>query len=58
MSEPSSAIESLLVENRVFPPADAVVKGARISGMAAYHALCEEAEHDFEGFGPAWRART
>ena len=50
MSEPSSAIESLLVENRVFPPADAVVKGARISGMAAYHALCAEAEHDFEGF--------
>jgi len=50
MSEPSSAIESLLVENRVFPPADAAVKGARISGMAAYHALCAEAEHDFEGF--------
>ena len=50
MSEPSSAIESLLVENRVFPPSDAVVKGARISGMAAYHALCAEAEHDFEGF--------
>ena len=50
MSEPSSAIESLLVENRVFPPADAVVKGARISGMPAYHALCAEAEHDFEGF--------
>ncbi|MBC7435554.1 MAG: acetate--CoA ligase [Bdellovibrionales bacterium] len=45
-----SAIESVLVENRVFPPADAVVKAARISGMPAYNALCAEAEKDFEGF--------
>ncbi|MDB5848890.1 MAG: acetate--CoA ligase, partial [Rhodoferax sp.] len=46
----SGNIESVLVENRVFPPADAVVKAARISGMAAYDALCAEAEHDFNGF--------
>ncbi|MEO7548124.1 MAG: acetate--CoA ligase [Ramlibacter sp.] len=45
-----SAIESVLVENRVFPPADAVVKAARISGMPGYNALCAEAENDFEGF--------
>lgn len=45
-----SAIESVLVENRVFPPSDATVKAARISGMAAYEALCREAEQDFEGF--------
>lgn len=45
-----SAIESVLVENRVFPPPEAMVKSARISGMAAYHALCKEAEQDFEGF--------
>ncbi|MCE3273239.1 MAG: acsA [Ramlibacter sp.] len=45
-----SAIESVLVENRVFPPSDAVMKAARISGMAAYEALCREAEQDFEGF--------
>ena len=45
-----SAIESVLVENRVFPPTDATVKAARISGMAAYQALCKEAESDFEGF--------
>jgi acetyl-CoA synthetase len=45
-----SAIESVLVENRVFPPAEAAVKNARISGMAAYDALCKEAEADFEGF--------
>lgn len=45
-----SAVESLLVENRVFPPSEAAVKAARISGMAAYEALCKEAEQDFEGF--------
>ncbi len=45
-----SAIESVLVENRVFPPAEASVKGARISGMDAYNALCSEAAADFEGF--------
>ena len=50
MSAPSNAIESSLVENRVFPPADAVVKAARISGMAGYEALCAEADRDFEGF--------
>ena len=45
-----SAIESVLVENRVFPPSEAFVKAARISGMPAYEALCREAEQDFEGF--------
>ncbi len=50
MSSSSSAIQSVLVENRVFPPADAVVKAARISGMDGYNALCAAAEKDFEGF--------
>jgi len=45
-----SAIESVLVENRVFNPPQELVKAARISGMAAYDALCAEAERDFEGF--------
>ena len=45
-----SAIKSVLVENRVFLPPAAMVAGARISGMDAYHALCTEAEKDFEGF--------
>ena len=45
-----STIESVLVENRVFPPSEATVKAARISGMGAYNALCAEAEQDFEGF--------
>jgi acetyl-CoA synthetase len=45
-----SAIESVLVENRVFPPREATVKAARISGMEGYNALCAAAEKDFEGF--------
>ncbi len=45
-----SAIESILVENRVFPPPAAAVSGARISGMAAYEAMCQAAEKDFAGF--------
>jgi acetyl-CoA synthetase len=50
MSEPQSAIESVLVENRVFAPSEAFVKSARISGMEGYNALCAEAANDFEGF--------
>ena len=50
MPESSSAIESTLVENRVFEPSAATVAAARIGGMKAYHALCAEAEQDFEGF--------
>ncbi|NMM06870.1 acetate--CoA ligase [Polaromonas sp.] len=50
MTSPSASTESMLVENRVFPPSEAMVKAARISGMGAYNALCAEAENDFEGF--------
>jgi acetyl-CoA synthetase len=50
MSSQSSAIESTLVENRVFLPSDSMVKNARISGMEGYNALCAEAASDFEGF--------
>ena len=49
-SSASKNIESVLVENRVFPPDARASAGARISGMAAYEALCQEAEQDFEGF--------
>ena len=55
MSTPSSAIQSTLVENRVFEPSAATVQAARISGMDAYNALCAEAEQDFEGF---WAKRA
>ncbi|MEP6587988.1 MAG: acetyl-coenzyme A synthetase N-terminal domain-containing protein, partial [Polaromonas sp.] len=50
MSTPDNSIQSTLVENRVFPPSEATVKAARISGMDGYNALCAEAEKDFEGF--------
>ncbi|MFW9595937.1 MAG: acetate--CoA ligase [Macromonas sp.] len=55
MSAPSSAIQSTLVENRVFEPSAATVAAARIGGMDAYNALCAEAEQDFEGF---WAKRA
>ncbi len=46
----SSEIESVLHEDRVFPPPEAFVRQANISGMDAYRAMCAEAERDFEGF--------
>jgi acetyl-CoA synthetase len=33
-----------------YPPAEAFVKAAHVSGMAAYHALCQRAETDYEGY--------
>ena len=50
MNAPSSAIESVLVENRVFLPSAATQKAARISGMAEYQALCAEADNDYEAY--------
>ncbi|OJU90264.1 MAG: acetate--CoA ligase [Burkholderiales bacterium 66-5] len=50
MATTSSAIDSVLVENRVFPPSEAMVRQANISGMEAYQAMCAEADKDFEGF--------
>ena len=50
MSAPTSNIQSMLIENRVFPPQAAAVKAARISGMEAYNAMCADAANDFEGF--------
>jgi acetyl-CoA synthetase len=38
------------LQSRTFPPAEAFVKQANISGMAAYKAMCAEAESDLEGF--------
>lgn len=43
-------IESVLVENRVFPPFENLVKHANISGMDAYRALCDEADRDPQAF--------
>ena len=46
----ASPIESVLVENRVFPPPADFAAQARISGMEQYKALCAEAENDYQGF--------
>jgi acetyl-CoA synthetase len=43
-------IQSILNENRVFQPSEAFVKQANVSGMAAYQALCQAAEQDYEGY--------
>jgi acetyl-CoA synthetase len=51
----ASAIESVLVENRVFPPNPAAAAAARVGSMAAYEALCLEAEQDPSGF---WAKRA
>ncbi|HEY9098118.1 MAG TPA: acetate--CoA ligase [Thiobacillus sp.] len=45
-----AAIKSILTETRVFPPDEAFVKQANVPGMAAYQALCKQAETDYEGF--------
>jgi acetyl-CoA synthetase len=46
----AATIESVLQEDRVFAPAPEFVAQANVSGMAAYRALRDEAERDFEGF--------
>ena len=46
----SNAIQSVLVENRVFPPPERAAQGAAISSMDAYNALCAQVENDFDGF--------
>ncbi len=43
-------IESVLQEDRLFPPSPDFVKQANVSGAAAFKALCDEAERDFTGF--------
>jgi acetyl-CoA synthetase len=45
-----SNIQSVMHETRVFNPSDEFVKQANVSGMAAYQALCKEAEQDYSGF--------
>ena len=45
-----SSIESVLSESRVFPPAEEFKKNARVSGLAAYQSLCQQAEQDYTGF--------
>ena len=53
-----AAIESILTETRVFPPAEAFVEQANVSGIEAYQALCKQAETDYEGFWADQARRT
>ncbi|MGB3835277.1 acetate--CoA ligase [Castellaniella sp.] len=46
----ATEIESILVENRVFPPPADLVKQANVSGMEGYKALCDEANRDPNAF--------
>lgn len=45
-----SDLESKSVESRVFPPPASFSAQAAIPSMDAYHAMCAEAERDYEGF--------
>ena len=46
----STSIESVMHETRVFPPSDAFVRQANVSGMAAYQAMADAAARDYEGY--------
>ena len=46
----SAQIESVMNEERLFPPPEAFARQANISGLEQYKALCAEAEKDHAGF--------
>lgn len=45
-----STIESVLNESRIFPPSTHFVQQANVSGLQDYHALCQQAETDYQAF--------
>ena len=45
-----SGIESNMHEDRIFNPSEQTTKNAAIKTMESYHALCKEADNDYEGF--------
>jgi acetyl-CoA synthetase len=45
-----SGIESVMHENRLFQPPEALMKAAAISGRAAYDEMCAAAQRDESGF--------
>jgi acetyl-CoA synthetase len=45
------SIDTVLHENRVFAPSAEFVAQGNVSGLAAYQALCQEAEMITRGFG-------
>jgi acetyl-CoA synthetase len=49
MNAPTAG-DSTATETHVYLPSDDFVRNATIAGMAAYEALCQEAEADYAGF--------
>ena len=45
-----SDIQSVMHETRVFPPSEAFVKQANVSGMAAYQAMVDASKKDYAGY--------
>ncbi|MCP5273522.1 MAG: acetate--CoA ligase [Burkholderiales bacterium] len=45
-----STIESVLKESRIFPPSKGFVQQANVPGLNDYHALCHQAETDYQAF--------
>lgn len=45
-----SVTETVLHEERIFPPTEQFIKEAAISGMTKYEELCREAEKDYQGY--------
>jgi acetyl-CoA synthetase len=50
MSQPSTDIQSVLKEQRLFPPSPEFTAAAHVKGMAEYDRLCAEADADPAGF--------
>ena len=50
MSQPSTDIQSVLKEQRIFPPAPEFTAQAHVKGIAEYERLCAEADRDPEAF--------
>ena len=50
MSQPSTDIQSVLKEQRIFPPAPEFTAHAHVKGIAEYERLCAEADRDPEAF--------
>jgi acetyl-CoA synthetase len=46
------------VAPNLYPPPEAAVQGAHVSGMDAYRQLCAEAEADYEGYWGRWRGNS
>ena len=50
MSQPSTDIQSVLKERRLFPPGPEFTAHAHVKGIAEYERLCAEADRDPEAF--------